>query len=521
MELALADREENYRIITQTARDGIVTLDQQYRILFANPAVEAMFGYTAEELMEQSLPDLVPDMNRALIDTDNPADALSGESLTAMRKDGSLLPIEISFAQHHDQGRRYLTGILRDVTQRQRIEVERKELEHQLQASQHMESIGQLTGGIAHDFNNLLVAILGYTDLALNPDIAPHDLRSYLSEIHNAGQRAADMMQKLLAFSRRQIIEPTLIDVNDLIGGLDLMIRRLTPENIDTQIDRASKLSPVLADAGQLEQVIVNLTVNARDAMAEGGRLTILTQEADVSETFAKANPWARPGRHVMLQITDTGAGMSEEVQRRVFEPFFTTKPEGAGTGLGLAVVFGIIKQQNGFIDVASQPDKGTRFAVYLPIASAQDPSASIRRPRAALGGDETILIVEDNQQVAQLARLILRGGGYQTLSAPNGAEALELFEAHRDQIDLVLMDVVMPRMGGREMMRQMLTSVPNQKVLFTSGYSTSGINTNFILEEGLEFIPKPYSTNALRGKVRAVLDKPHTRDTRQTPVSA
>ncbi len=193
----------------------------------------------------------------------------------------------------------------------------------------------------------------------------------------------------------------------------------------------------------------------------------------------------------------------------------------GAGTGLGLAVVFGIIKQHNGFIDVASQLDKGTRFAVYLPIASAQDPSASIRRPRAALGGDETILIVEDNQQVAQLARLILRGGGYQTLSAPNGAEALELFEAHRDQIDLVLMDVVMPRMGGREVIRQMLTSVPNQKILFTSGYSTSGIHTNFILEEGLEFIPKPYSTNALRGKVRAVLDKPHTRDTRQTRVSA
>lgn len=520
MQLELAEREENYRIITQTARDGIVTLDAQYRILFANPALASMFGFTANELAGRQLTELVPDMNQALVDADNPAEALSGECLTAMRKDGSLVPVEISFARHSEHGSRYLTGILRDVTQRRRVEAEREELERQLQASQRMESIGQLTGGIAHDFNNLLVAILGYTDLALNPDLPEHELRTFLTEIRSAGKRAADMTHKLLTFSRRQIIEPALIDLNELVSGLDLMIRRLIPENIDVGIERATRLSPVLADAGQLEQVVVNLSVNARDAMADGGQLTISTAEVDVPETLRVTNPWAQPGRHTMLRITDTGSGMSEDVQRRVFEPFFTTKPEGAGTGLGLAVVFGIVEQHKGFIDVDSEPGRGTRFSVYLPVASPEDAAAASRRPRAALGGDETILIVEDDPQVAQLARLILHGGGYQTLVASDGHEALRLFGAHKEEIDLVLLDVVMPRMGGREVMRRMLARDAEQKILFTSGYSANGIHTSFILEDGLEFIAKPYSTNALRGKVRALLDRRVDTEA-DTPLSA
>jgi PAS domain S-box-containing protein len=512
MEGRLSEQETSYQVITNTAQDAIITIDQKNLINFANPASVQIFGYDVQELMDMDIALLMPEAlgDPRLRELYRPkaTEPRSGVTAKGLRKDRTLIPLELSFVTHEISGATYRTFFARDISARARNEQERKQLEQQLQASQKMESIGQLTVGIAHDFNNLLVAILGYADLAMSEAESSALLNNYLSEIKLAGERAADMTQKLLAFSRRQIIEPKLIDVNELLDGIDLMINRLLPENIDVNIERAPlEALPVMADAGQLEQVLINLAVNARDAMAQGGRLSIRTFRQTLDDDFLQQHTFARPGEHVIIRVTDTGAGMSPEIQKRIFEPFFTTKPEGAGTGLGLAVVFGIVKQHNGFIDLDSTLGQGTIFTIYLPVATEVGQSQTPDRVRHVEGGHETICIVEDNTQVRNLARLILRGAGYDVIEAVDGLDAIEKFESYKHRIDLILMDVVMPRMGGKEVMEKLLQIKPDLKILFTSGYSESGIHTNFILESGLEFIPKPYNTDALRSRVRAILD--------------
>jgi nitrogen-specific signal transduction histidine kinase/CheY-like chemotaxis protein len=413
----------------------------------------------------------------------------------------------MSFASHEFRGEYFRTCIIRDVSVRNEIELERKQLEQQLLASQKMESIGQLTGGIAHDFNNLLVAILGYADLAISGSKGNPDIQQFLGEIKLAGERAADMTQKLLAFSRRQIIEPELINTNDLIRGLELMIDRLIPENITVEFLLEDLSLNVMVDSGQLEQVIINLAVNARDAMPSGGTLKISSSLRLVESDFVSKRTYAANGKYVVISIVDSGEGMTEKIKKRIFEPFFTTKPEGSGTGLGLSVVFGIVKQHEGFIDVISTLGAGTEFALYLPFSQRQALYTPPESSPNFMGGNETIFIVEDNAQVRNLAMLILVGAGYQVYEAEDGIDALEQFETVKDEIDLVVMDVVMPRLGGKDVMDLMRKQKPDIKIVFTSGYSATGIHTNFNLEEGLEFIAKPYSTDELRTRVRAVLD--------------
>ncbi|MEX2489591.1 MAG: ATP-binding protein [Pseudomonadales bacterium] len=519
IERELQDRQEIYRIVTSSAMDTIITVDQHGTITLANPASTDLFGYEVPELIGMAVDTLLPDLtlNHQLA---RPNSSEPGFIFTGMRKDRSQMSLEVSLAKHTLRGKRHFTAIMRDITLRTQEQSERKELERQLAASQKMESIGQLTGGIAHDFNNLLVAILGYTDLSLNKRTDPEALRKYLTEIKRAGQRAASMTQKLLAFSRRQIVEPVIINVNDLIYDLDLMIKRLLPENIQVRLSSTDESLLVMADKGQLEQVIVNLAVNARDAMPRGGRLNISAERIMVDSIATSKNPFANAGDYVLIRVSDTGIGMSDDLQARIFEPFFTTKPEGAGTGLGLAVVLGIVQQHNGFIDIQSAPAHGSSFKVYLPFTSKKPSAAAsgqhmITRP--ARGGNETLLVVEDNQQVRELAQLILRGAGYKLVVASNGKEAVEKFKHHSDTIDLAILDVVMPRMGGREVMTKIQEIRPDIKVMFTSGYSENGVHANFILEEGLELVKKPYNTDELRSRVRKVLDQRQNRTSRGT----
>ncbi len=498
--------EENYQVITNTAQDAIFTFDDHGYITFANPSSGRVFNYSPGELVGISVKTIIPD---AFGTSPIELEQLSSENivLRGITKDLNSVSLEISFAKHEKQGRSYFTGIARDMSQRRKDEQERNQLQSQLLAAQKMESIGQLTGGIAHDFNNLLVAINGYAELGMQQSGDQKELTHYLSEIKLAGERAADLTQKLLAFSRRQIIEPSVLDLCVLVDGLKLMIQRLLPENINIEFNYSVDSLNVLADGGQVEQLLVNLAVNARDAMLHGGDLNITCYEQEIGEDYFNNHGYADPGIYAVIEVKDTGYGMSEEVKKRIFEPFFTTKPEGSGTGLGMAVVFGIVKQHNGFITVDSEVGEGTTFLIYLPRVDKSVTEQERKLPSSS-GGSEQILVVEDNDQVRDLACLILKGAGYQIHEAADGLEAIEKFRELQNQIDLVVMDVVMPKMGGREVLQKMQSIKPDVKVIFTSGYSNRGIHTNFILEQGLEFIQKPYHTEVLRRKIRQVLDK-------------
>lgn len=511
-EADLNEQEESYRAITTNAQDAIVTVDERGIITLANPAAARIFGYEESDIEGRALVELIPDAGLGAIPPDPATDfATDTLQLEGKRSDGGVLSLEASFAEHLLRAKRYTTWIIRDVSARVRSEKERQTLEHQLQAIQRMDSIGELTGGIAHDFNNLLVAINGYAELAMQDGLPPEKARQYVNEIRAAGARAADMTQKLLAFSRRQIIEPSLVDVNQLIRGIEKMIVRLLPENIEVKFLQGLTNPTILADAGQIEQVLVNLAVNARDAMPDGGRLQISVDHR-TSDGFSLARQQGDlPVEYAVIRVEDTGTGMEEATSKRIFEPFFTTKPEGAGTGLGMSVVFGIVKQHNGHIDVQSTPGKGTRFDIFLPISQERLPARKknkrLTRPTTA-NGNETILLVEDNEQVRDLATLMLSGAGYNVLEARDGREALDLFSRQATRFDLVIMDVVMPRMGGREVMESLRRINPAIRILFTSGYSSSDSHTNFITEEGLDFIQKPYDANSLLNRVRFVLDQ-------------
>lgn len=496
----LAKAEANYRAITNNAADGILIVDEKNFIMFANPATTRIFGYPNKKLVGLGLGDLIPEIHSENVQFDE-------TSLNGVMQDGTPILLEMSFTDQHEKEEGLTTCIIRDVTARNRVTAERESLHQQLLAAQKMESIGQLTGGIAHDFNNLLVAINGFAELSQLTTTSPEERNDFLNQIRRAGNRAAEMTQKLLAFSRRQIIELRVINLNTLVTDLNLMIRRLLPENIEIKIHRSLEEVHVFADSGQLEQVIVNLAVNARDAMTDNGKLEISVRNQKIDKSFAANHPTARPGNFALITVQDTGTGIPNEIMEKMFEPFFTTKPEGVGTGLGLSVVFGIVSQHNGFIDVTSNATDGTSFRVFLP-ATESTLDHEITRPNTlSTGGNETLMLVEDNEHVRDLARLILKGAGYTVIEAVDGADAINQFRNTSKEIDLVILDVVMPKMGGREVMSLMREISPDVKILFTSGYANQGIHTHFILEQGLEFIQKPYSTESLRNKIRQTLD--------------
>jgi len=402
-----------------------------------------------------------------------------------------------------------LCGISTDITKRKRAEEEKARLQEQYLQSQKMEALGQLTGGVAHDFNNLLQVINGGTEMALM-DLEPgHPARDTLIEIARAGQRAADLVSQLLLFSRRQIMQPEILDLNETVANMLKMLGRVIGEHIQLQWLPGSRVGTINADRGMIEQALLNLCVNSRDAMPGGGVLTIETREQTITEEYCTANSWSRPGRFAILSVTDTGCGMDGETLNHAFEPFFTTKDKGKGTGLGLATVYGIVKQHEGLIHASSDPGKGCVLNLYWPVCGSGEEEMESAPETLATGGTETILLAEDDEIVRRLAQIILERAGYEVLIAHNGTTALNLFEEQIDKIDMAILDVVMPEMSGREVYERIRTRRPDFKSLFTSGYSEDAIHTNFVLDKGLTFLQKPFSRKDLLSAVRKVLDRP------------
>ena len=392
-------------------------------------------------------------------------------------------------------------SIYQDVT-------EQRVLERQLRMAQKMEAIGRLSGGIAHDFNNLLGVIIGYIQVMKRSLIPGNSSYEYAEEIEKAGRRAVSLTRQLLAFSRQQILEPVILNLNTLVSDMEKMLPRLIGEDIRLNLILDPAIGQVKADPGQIEQVVMNLAVNARDAMPDGGRLTIETANAELDETFARVHPGSVPGQYVMLAVTDTGTGMDPEIQAQIFEPFYTTKGRDKGTGLGLATVYGVVKQSNGYIAVESEKGKGALFKIYLPRVDqpVATKSESSQAP-LTVRGSETILLVEDAEPLRKLAHMFLRNNGYQVLTAADGAEALQVAAQNLGPIHLLLTDVVMPGINGRVLAEQLAPRHRAMKVLYMSGYTDSFIAGHGVLEQGMHLLNKPFTEEALMHKVREVLD--------------
>ncbi len=422
--------------------------------------------------------------------------------------------LNIYVKEGHPRNKReeeFLTAIANTLTGiiiRNRGEKEIAALQEQFRQSQKMEAIGQLAGGIAHDFNNLLTVISGYSELSLSELKGDGDLRENIEEIKKAARRASDLTRQLLAFSRRQILEVKVLDLNIVLRDLDKMLRRVIGEDIELVTTYFENLERIKTDRGQIEQVIMNLAINAKDAMPSGGKLTIETANIELDEEYARSHIAVTPGRYVMLSVSDTGVGMTPEVRDRVFEPFFTTKEMGKGTGLGLSTVYGIVKQSGGNIWVYSEPGRGTTFKIYLPrMDEPLDERVERMVEKERPGGDETILLVEDDKEVRMLAVRILKTQGYRVLEASEGREALRALKGYDGLINLLLTDVVMPEMSGRELANRLIPFHPKMKVLYMSGYTDSAIVHHGILDKGVNYIQKPFTVDGLARKVRGVLD--------------
>jgi PAS domain S-box-containing protein len=481
------------------------------RVLQWNAAAEQLFGWRAPEVLgrpDPTVSDEHREESRALRDA-----ALAGRSATGLetqrlRKDGTLVDVSLALAVIRD-AHGAPTGFVLLAADR----TEHRRLEAQLRQAQKMEAVGRLAGGVAHDFNNMLTAIKSYSqlvlaDLAMADALAAEALAADVREIDRAADRAAQLTKQLLAFSRQQVLEPRVLDLNETVGGVEAMLRRLIGADVEVRTRLAPTLGRVQADPGQLEQVLMNLAVNARDAMPGGGTLTIETANVELDGRYARGHAGVEPGPYVMLAVSDTGVGMDPATQARIFEPFFTTKAAGKGTGLGLSTVYGIVEQSDGHVEVYSTPGLGTTFKVYLPrLDAALEDVHREERDAVPRDGSETILLVEDDETVRAVARRVLQRAGYTVLEAANGAQALRLCE-HADQaIDLVVTDMVMPELGGRELATRLRARRPEMRFLFMSGYTEDAALRANLLEASAAFLGKPYTPTALAGKVREVLE--------------
>jgi len=506
MKQQLREREEYFKSLIEQAMDIIAVLDAEGAIRYASPSVFPLLGYVPEELVGRQLLDLVhaDDAGTTLrVFAEGVATGKGGRllELRFRHKDGSYRILEAL-------GRYLLEDpVVRGVVINARDVTERRSLERQLLQAQKMEAVGRLAGGIAHDFNNVLTAILGCVALLLDglPTLSP--LRPDLEEIRAAADRAAGLTRQLLAFSRKQVLDLRVLHLNDLVTDMDKLLRRLLGEDIVmvTQLDPA--LGAVRADAHQLEQVVVNLAVNSRDAMPEGGRLTIETRNAELDESYVREHVPVRPGRYVMLGLSDTGTGMSAETMSHMFEPFYTTKEAGRGTGLGLATVYGIVKQSGGYVWCYSELGEGTTFKVYLPRVDAPIDRLPVRAAARPARGSETILVVEDEAALRHIIRRVLEKRGYTVLEASTLDAASTLARTYAGAIQLLLADVVLPGGSGRLLADELLAERADLKVLFMSGYTEDVIVQRGVLAPGTPFINKPFSADALAGKVRDVLD--------------
>jgi PAS domain S-box-containing protein len=504
-----AEAEAKYRALIEqvSAISYIAELGVDGQWLYVSPQVETIFGFSAVEWLTESqkwIRHVHPEDHDIVIAAEETANR--GERFQAeyriTRKDGRVIWVsDTAVVVTGSDSRRLMEGIIVDIT-------ERKLLEGQLQQARRMEAVGRLAGGIAHDFNNLLTIIKGYTELALGRAKVQPELRTDIERIEDASERAAGLVRQLLAFSRRQVLQPKVLDLNSIVVGLDKLLRRLMDEDIEMVTLAGKSVGAIKADPGQIEQVIMNLVVNARDAMPEGGRLTIETSNVDLDGGYAKDHASVKPGRYVMLVVSDTGIGMSADTVAHIFEPFYTTKESGRGTGLGLSTVYGIVKQSGGYIWVYSEPGKGSAFKVYLP--RVDEPVESLTPGKALAAnrkGTETVLLVEDDPQVRELTRTVLVAQGYFIVEAAGPEDAERIVENERAEIHLLLTDVIMPGMSGRELAKRLTARLPRIRVLYMSGYTYNIIAHGGNLEAGVAFLQKPFTPSALVEKVREVLD--------------
>jgi len=506
-EAALVQAEHKYRLIFEEAMVGIFQSTPEGRFLSANPAMARMLGYdSAQDLMDS----ITRIEDQFYVDS-----ARRTEFKNAMRQQGMIQGFEIE-VYRKDRTRMWISTNVRAVIEAgitTRYEgtfediTERKRLEEQFRQSQKMEAVGRLAGGVAHDFNNALGVITGYSDL-LKMRLAPEDpMLKYVDEIARAGHRAASLTRQLLAFSRKQVIQPVPLDLNSLVDDMSKMLQRLIGEDIEIRFSRDPKLPSIKADPGQIEQILMNLAVNARDAMANGGKVFIETSSTELDQAFARHHASMTPGQYVMLSFSDTGCGMDKETQSHIFEPFFTTKGPGKGTGLGLSTVYGIVKQNAGFIWVYSEPSKGTTFKIYFPCAQGALPSLSseLAVPSVTRGW-ETVLLVEDEEPLRELAQTCLEAGGYKVLCTPDAKAAIEVAKQYPDPIHLLLTDVIMPGLNGRDLANIVAALRPMIKVLFMSGYTNDLIAQYGVLDPGTLLVEKPFTLHSLLSKVETAI---------------
>jgi PAS domain S-box-containing protein len=505
--------ETRYRRLFESAKDGILILDADTgQVVDANPFLISLLGYSHADFLGKTLWDLGPfkdvAVSRDAFRELQEKDYVRYDDLPLETRDGKLINVEFVSNVYLVGQARVIQCNIRDITERKRTEAEHKRLEQQLQVAQKMEAVGILAGGVAHDFNNLLSVILSYTEFAMQALREGDPLKDDLLEVKKAGARAAVLTRQLLAFSREQLLQPVALNLNQVAEGVEKMLRRILGEDIDFVQVLAPDLGVVRADPGQIEQVLMNLVVNSRDAMAAGGKLTIETSNVDLDDEYAAHHVGVKPGPYVQLAVTDTGCGMDEQTKTQLFEPFFTTKETGKGTGLGLSTVYGIVKQSGGNIWVYSEIGLGTTFKIYFPRElSAKATAARLRATPEPATGTETILVVEDEESIRKVARRALEAVGYTVLSAAAGDEALLIAAQHAVTIHLLLTDVVMPRMSGKALAQAFLKTWPLAKVLYMSGYADNAFVHHGEVEEGTHFIGKPFTATDIAQKVRSVLD--------------
>ncbi|MFI5142636.1 MAG: PAS domain S-box protein [Thermoanaerobaculales bacterium] len=503
-----AREAEHTRLVSaiEQAAESVVITDASGTITYLNPAFERVTGYTRAEAVGENPRLLKSGKHDAAFYQEMWATLSRGETwsghITNKRKDGTLFEEDAVISPIRDADGRTVSyvAVKKDVTHE-------REIEERLHQAERIDSLGHFAGGIAHDFNNLLMAILGSTEMLQQRLAGEHLAQPQLATIKRTAERAAELTRGMLAFARRQVLDPVDLDLNGSVAELLPMLRRIIPENITIDHIPGHELGTVRADRSQIEQILLNLCLNARDAMPSGGSITIETENVMINNAYVASHPWAKEGRYVLLSVTDGGVGMDEDTLSHAFEPFFTTKEPGKGTGLGLAIVYGIVKQHSGMISAYSEPGQGTTFKLYLPIVERQASEIHAKITGPVVGGNETILVVEDETEVRGVLVEVLTGFGYRVLEAADGHEALEVIQRGVPALRLVVTDVVMPRMGGRELCEAAQAIAPDLLFLFSSGYTENVVHDGFIRTKNVQFIAKPYGIDALARKVREVLD--------------